>query len=139
MAVKVNSEIDQLNTTDTELIKLAGLHVYLEPDVDSSIEINDKTFKIVDDNFNKEKSGMDAMTVQNVASGEYHVVYMGTNAHGDYGMADIKTDVHLLTEATPQQLEDGKKYFEDMEKAFGAITSVSGNSLGGGISQLRRR
>ncbi|MBM7542919.1 hypothetical protein [Amphibacillus cookii] len=102
----MNSEIDQTQTTDAELIELAGLHVYLEPKFESIIEIDDKTFEVVNDNFNKVKSGMDAMTVQNVASGEYHVVYMGTNAHGEYGMADIKTDIHLLTEATPQQLKD---------------------------------
>ncbi|WP_017473827.1 SA1320 family protein, partial [Amphibacillus jilinensis] len=134
MAVKVNSELDQLNTTDADLIKLAGLYVYLLPKRHSTIEVNDKMFKIRNTNFNKEKSGMDAMTVQNVASGEYHVVYMGTNIHGKYAIADIKTDAHLLTEATPQQLKDGKKYFEDMEKAFGEITSASGNSLGGALA-----
>jgi hypothetical protein len=88
----------------------------------------------VDSNFNKEKSGMDAMTVQNVASGEYHVVYMGTNAHGKYGRADLITDIQLLTEATPQQLKDADSYFADMEKEFGEITSVGGNSLGGALA-----
>ncbi|UTR16137.1 hypothetical protein MM221_06145 [Salipaludibacillus sp. LMS25] len=126
----INSNI----TTDADLVELSGLHVYLTPEYDEILVVNNKDFRVVDDNFNEEKSGMDAMTVQNVASGEYHVVYMGTNAHGKYGMADLITDIQLLTEATPQQLKDADRYLADMEKEFGEITSVGGNSLGGALA-----
>jgi hypothetical protein len=132
--LEIENKINLDNTTDSDLVELAGLHVYLEPREDKVLVVNGKDFLVMDDNFNEEKSGMDAMTVQNVASGEYHVVYMGTNAHGKYGRADLITDIQLLTEATPQQLKDADSYLADMEKEFGEITSVGGNSLGGALA-----
>ncbi|UTR16139.1 hypothetical protein MM221_06155 [Salipaludibacillus sp. LMS25] len=128
------TEINSKNTTDADLVELSGLHVYLEYSESEVIKVNEKSFYVEHSNFNEEKSGMDAMTVQNVASGEYHVVYMGTNADGKYGMADLITDIQLLTEATPQQLKDADRYLADMEKEFGEITSLGGNSLGGALA-----
>ncbi|SDY17480.1 hypothetical protein SAMN05421736_101573 [Evansella caseinilytica] len=129
---QINSDV----TTDQDLIELAGLHVYMKLQKDDEIKVNGKPFIVRDSNIDKDKTGLDAITVQNLSSGEYHVVYMGTNVNGVYGNADLLTNVKLLTAPVPEQLEASDQYFLDMEKKYGEISSVAGNSLGGALANI---
>lgn len=56
------------------------------------------------------------------------IVYVGTNPKDK---RDIFTDAQLLSSFTPQQINDSLDYFDAMEKKYGKITSVTGNSLAG--------
>jgi hypothetical protein len=52
--LEIENKINLDNTTDADLVELAGLHGYLKPDVESSIKVSEKSFEIVD-NFSKGK------------------------------------------------------------------------------------
>ncbi|MCR6094985.1 hypothetical protein HXA31_13900 [Salipaludibacillus agaradhaerens] len=136
MTTDVKQVINTTITTDQDLVELAGLHAYLEYGKDQVFEVNEKVYRVRDSYFNEDPTGLDAMTIQNMTSGEYHIVYMGTNVHGKYGTADVVTDVKLLTAPVPAQLEGAEHYFVKMEQKYGEITSVTGNSLGGALANM---
>ncbi|WP_416148976.1 hypothetical protein ACM26V_22345 [Salipaludibacillus sp. HK11] len=108
-------EINSSTTSDQNLVELAGFHAYEQYKEDDVFEANGSSFIVHDDNFEEDSTGLDAMTVQNMNSGEYHVVYMGTDIHGKYGMEDLITNVNLLTPPVPEQLESADAYFSEMD------------------------
>ncbi|MDE5414230.1 hypothetical protein N7Z68_12685 [Alkalihalobacillus sp. MEB203] len=86
-------------TTDPELVQLAGLHAYLEHRELNRIEINKSEFLVYHTNYNH-PTGLDALTLQNVSTGEFIMAFVGTNVHAEHGMQDLKTNVRLLNEPT---------------------------------------
>ncbi|MDQ0233474.1 hypothetical protein [Metabacillus malikii] len=120
-------------TLDTDLVELAGYHAYLYPDEETIITVNSKQFVVVNTIFEHE-TGLDALTVQNLISNEYTIIYVGTDIEAVNGMQDLITDVQLLSKLTPEQIKAARKYFNNMEKEYGEISSITGNSLGGGLT-----
>ncbi|WP_416148978.1 SA1320 family protein [Salipaludibacillus sp. HK11] len=127
-------EINSSTTSDKNLVELAGFHVYEKYEKRDIVEVDGNSFIVRDDNFEKDSTGLDAMTVENIESGEYHIIFMGTDHKGKYGKEDLITNVNLLTSSVPEQLVNADEYFDKMEKEFGEISSVAGNSLGGALA-----
>ncbi|MBA4537637.1 hypothetical protein H1Z61_10960 [Bacillus aquiflavi] len=119
-------------TDDKDLVELAGYHAYREYSEQQKIIVNGKKFKVVHTNYNH-PTGLDALTVKNVKTGEYTVVYVGTDIHAENGKQDLITDIQFLSDLTPEQIKEARKYFNEMDKEFG-ISSICGNSLGGGLT-----
>ncbi len=92
----VSQQIEINGTTDMELVQLSGLHAYLEYDRGSYFKIDSKEFEVIDTEYNH-LTGLDALTVQNLATGEYTVVFVGTDVESKYGMQDVKTNIQLVT------------------------------------------
>ncbi|WP_191557769.1 SA1320 family protein [Metabacillus idriensis] len=131
--VKVN-EVNGVDSTisDKDLVELAGYHAYRSFDVDETITVNGRNYTVVNTKYNQ-KSGLDALTVQNYETGEYTVVYVGTNPSQKQ---DLLTDFQLMSDLTPAQIADARAYFNEMDKKYqraGGIKSMSGNSLGGAL------
>lgn len=118
---------DSGKTNDSDLVELAGYHAYVVKNLDRKIKVNGKDFEVLNV-LNDPDTGLDAMTVQNKGTGEVSVVYVGTDTNS---AEDIITDLHLVNSTPPLQLEEGLNYFNDMEKEYGEIRSIAGNSLGG--------
>lgn len=129
------NEISSL-TNHKDLVELAGLQSYKikESDRFHFIKVNNKQYQIVNIIGPKEnKTGLNAMTVQNVDTSEYTVVFQGTQVKGKYGMRDMVTDIQLLGSAEPQQVKAARAYFDRMNEKYG-VHSVCGNSLGGALA-----
>ncbi|MBU9720568.1 MULTISPECIES: SA1320 family protein [Bacillaceae] len=130
--------VNKLNTTsDPELVKLAGLYAYLERSIGDRILIDNSTFRVVDTNYDH-PTGLDALTLQNVDTGEFIITYVGTNLDAKYGILDLYTNVKLLNGPTPPQLQAANDYFlqmqAELEKSGHEISYVCGNSLGGALA-----
>jgi hypothetical protein len=122
--------LDSQHVNDIDLVELAGLHAYKMKRGLNFITVNGKKFEVM--NVIKDfDTGLDAFTVQNTITKDYTVVYVGTDTES---IQDIKTDLKLLRSTPPAQLTKGLSYFDEMEKMYGPISSISGNSLGGGIA-----
>lgn len=122
--------LDNEHAYDINLIELAGFHAYRPESLVGLIIVNGTEFEVMNVITDIE-IGLDAFTVQNTNTGDYTVVYVGTDPNSS---EDIKTDLKLLRDTPPAQLEEGLKYFDDMETKFGPISSITGNSLGGGTA-----
>lgn len=131
-----NNTINNQKLSDVDLVELAGFHAYRPVRKDKVISVNEKDFEIMDV-ITHSISGLDAFTVKNTVTvngketAEYGIIYVGTDPKS---IQDIKTDLKLLRDTPPAQLEKGLKYFDDMVGKFGPISSISGNSLGGGVA-----
>ncbi|MCL1630782.1 hypothetical protein M3N64_02280 [Sporolactobacillus sp. CPB3-1] len=126
-------------TNHKDLVELAGFQSYKikEGERYRFIKVNDKKYQIVSIIGPKEnKTGLDAMTVQNVDTGEYTVVFQGTQVRGKYGMHDMITDIQLLGSTEPEQVKAARAYFDRMNKKYG-VHSVCGNSLGGALANVQ--
>ncbi|MGM0753192.1 MAG: SA1320 family protein [Bacillota bacterium] len=129
--VNVNTE-----TTDRDLVELAGLHAYSEINRFDIIKVNGKAFKVLDVNF-LDDTGLDAFTVRNESTKEITIVYVGTDAAAENGKQDLLTDVQLLSDQTLPQLEASAEYLNRIQKEYineGGVSSVTGNSLGGPLA-----
>ncbi|MFA9457782.1 SA1320 family protein [Halalkalibacter sp. AB-rgal2] len=127
-------QITMNRTSDRELVQMGGLHAYLEHEEGSSITIENRDFEVIHTEYNH-PTGLDALTVQNLETGEYTVVFVGTDVESKYGMQDVKTNVQLLTGPTPAQLEAGVAYVESVQVELGIeVESLAGNSLGGSLA-----
>ncbi len=117
---KANEIVSSTNHKD--LVELAGLKAYKvkESHRYHFIKVNNKQYQIVNIIGPKEnKTGLNAMTVQNVDTGEYTVVFQGTQIKGKYGMRDMITDIQLLNSAEPEQLKAARTYFDRMNEKYG--------------------
>ncbi|MRX73936.1 hypothetical protein GJU40_17525 [Bacillus lacus] len=130
-------KISKDSTTDQELVQLAGLHAYLEYENDHKIDIEGKEFLVYNTNYDH-PTGLDALTLKNENTGEFIIAFVGTDAHAEYGMQDLKTNVKLLNGVTPPQLQEANAYFQSMQaelaKSGHEISYVCGNSLGGALA-----
>lgn len=130
MSAPQKSQFD--SSTHPNLVELAGYHAYNNYDTDDTFIVNDVDFVVIDTLYGHE-SGLDALTVMNIESEEITVVYVGTDAKQ---FQDIKTDVQLLSDLTPEQIQAARSYFDKINiqyKDNGGVTSITGNSLGGAL------
>ncbi|WP_018934395.1 SA1320 family protein [Gracilibacillus lacisalsi] len=116
-------------TSDSDLVELSGYHAYIEQRELNHININGTEYEVVNTNY-KDTAGLDAITVQNLSTQEYTIVYVGTDKDQ---LEDLLTDAYLLSSTDVPQLTAAKKYYENMDKQYG-IDSVTGNSLGGALA-----
>src|SRR5699024_8766606 len=114
-------------THDKDLVQLAGYHAYKRYENPKKIEVDGKKFKVIDTIYDTD-SGLDALTVQNVKSGELTIVYVGSQQIKEDWLG---TNAKLLSDTPPAQIEAAQKYFDDVTKEFGEVSSVTGNSLAG--------
>src|SRR5690625_548310 len=125
---------------DRDLVQLAGYHAYKKHKFEDEIHVNGKVFIVENTEYDTE-SGLDALAVKNVTpltkdgdenlDGEIIVVFVGSDQiKGDW----IDTNINLIGEAEPAQLVAAKEYFKDVEDAYGTVSSVTGNSLGGALA-----
>ncbi|GAE94918.1 hypothetical protein JCM21714_4118 [Gracilibacillus boraciitolerans JCM 21714] len=119
----------KMNSSDTDLVELAGYRAYLKHEADDIIEVNGNEYEVVNDNYNN-PTGLDAFTVQNLDTFDFTVVFVGTDVKQ---LEDVKTDIFLLSDTNVPQLEAAKLYYEEMDKKYG-VDSVTGNSLGGALA-----
>ncbi|UOQ94676.1 hypothetical protein MUO14_06935 [Halobacillus shinanisalinarum] len=126
MGVSTSTSEDMIKpvTSDRDLVELSGYSAYLKHELRSTLTVNGKDFVVKDVNYD-DPTGMDAITVQNIETKEYTIVYTGT---GD--KQDVITDAKLLGDIPPVQLEHAVDYYNEMDEKYG-ISSVSGNSLAG--------
>lgn len=136
-------EIPTINVThdDKDLVQLAGYHAYKEYEKDDEIQVNGKVF-LVEHVVNDPSTGLDALTVRNITplteggnenhDGELIIVYVGSDQLvGDW----INTNINLIGETEPAQLEAAVAYFDYIEEELEEeISSVTGNSLGGALA-----
>ncbi|TCP24902.1 hypothetical protein EV207_1225 [Scopulibacillus darangshiensis] len=122
----------ELINNDKDLVELAGYHAYKTPARDKKIVVNGYNYRVIDINYNG-RGGLDALTVVNTSTDDISIVFVGTADN-----KDKITDAQLLSDVPPAQIKAAKKYFNDMknkyEKNGHRITSVTGNSLGGGLA-----
>lgn len=112
-ALDVKSHIN-----DTDLVEIAGFHAYEKMNRRDSFSVNGKQFKVVHV-IKDPRTGFDAFTVQNttVVDGEEitetTIVYAGTD---NKSAQDLKTDLNLLGDTPPAQLEKGLWYLNEVKK-----------------------
>jgi YD repeat-containing protein len=124
---------------DKDLVQLAGYHAYKKYEKNDEIQVNGKVFLVINV-INDSATGLDALTVRNTTvydkngnlseernyDGELVIVYVGSDqVLGDW----INTNINLIGDTEPAQLEAANAYFDEMEQAFGKISSVTGNFL----------
>lgn len=120
------------SSTHPNLVELAGYHAYNNYDIDDTLVVNDVDFVVIDTLYEHE-SGLDALTVVNKKTKEITIVYVGTDKNQ---FQDLKTDVQLLSDLTPEQIQAARLYFDKMNKEYmdsGGVSSITGNSLGGAL------
>ena len=118
------------DTNDKDLVELAGYHSYVHYDIDEIFKVNEKKFRVLDTIYNTD-SGLDALTVQNVKTKELTVVFVGSEQMDtDW----IGTNTKLLSDAPPIQIQEAKAYFNQVNKEMGEVSSISGNSLAGALT-----
>ncbi|MGM9956102.1 MAG: SA1320 family protein [Peribacillus sp.] len=117
-------------TDDNDLVELAGYHSYVHYDIDEVFKVNEKKFRVIDTIYNTD-TGLDALTVQNVKTRELTVVFVGSEQMDtDW----IGTNTKLLSDAPPAQVREAVAYFEHINDEVGEVSSVSGNSLAGALT-----
>lgn len=127
------SKVNKLKyTSDKDLVELAGFQVYKKYDEGKKLVVNRNKYWVMDTSYNN-PNGLDAMTVQNVETGEYTVVFQGTQIKAKYGMQDLVTDIQLLGSTEPEQVKAARAYFDRMNEKY-SVRSVCGNSLGGALA-----
>lgn len=128
--VKGLSSENKYQTKDQDLVQLAGYHAYQKYDLADKITINEIEFEVLNTKYDTD-SGLDALTVENVNTKELTVVFVGSEqTDKDWKQTNSK----LLNRVPPAQLVDAQKYFDEVNKNFGKVSSVTGNSLGGALA-----
>ncbi|MBC1613067.1 hypothetical protein HB937_06800 [Listeria welshimeri] len=117
----------KLRTPDTDLIELSGKWVYQHPIVDRKLRVNGTIYQVKAGEYNK-ASGLDYMVVENQTTGEISMVFEGTQ-----GTQDFLTDGTLPGSIPNTQLREANAAYKNQSQKYN-IKNVSGNSLGGGLS-----
>ncbi|MFZ0578221.1 MAG: hypothetical protein WAM41_12025 [Psychrobacillus psychrotolerans] len=118
------------NTNDKDLVELAGYHAYKHYLDYQSIQVNGKKFDVIDTRYDT-SSGLDALTIQNFETKELSIVFVGSEQlDKDW----LETNTTLIGKVPPQQILDAKTYYQQMNDKYGPISSVSGNSLAGALT-----
>ncbi len=118
-----------LETNHDDLMDLASRWSY-----DGSIEdwewipVNGTKFSVLDA-VHDPVTGLDAFTFQNTNTLEVTVAFQGTQ-----GRTDAMMDAALLLPGVPAQYGAAEAYVRRMQAKYGAVGSVCGNSLGGGLA-----
>ncbi|ALC87787.1 hypothetical protein AM499_19735 [Bacillus sp. FJAT-22090] len=124
------NNVTRPNTNDRDLVELAGYHAYQKYEVNDILQVNGKEFYVIHTLYDT-SSGLDALTIQNFETKELSVVFVGSEQlDKDW----IGTNTKLLSDVPPAQIHDAKAYFQQMNNKYGDISSVSGNSLAGALT-----
>ncbi|MBM7702326.1 SA1320 family protein [Metabacillus iocasae] len=121
---------------DKDLVELAGYQAYTHPTKFTKFYVNDNEYRVLNTRY-EDPTGLDAMTIVNTDTKEISIVYVGTDKSAKYGNQDILTDIQLLSDLTLDQLTAAQDYYSEMNEKYasvGGVTSVAGNSLGGGLA-----
>ncbi|KYG27635.1 SA1320 family protein [Alkalihalobacillus trypoxylicola] len=132
--MKMSYDITPKQNIDKELIRLAGYHAYENIRLDSEIKINNSIYRTVDTSYfidTLNPTGLDALTVQNLDTGEYIVVYQGSSQIKEDW---LETNTKLLSNLEPAQFVAAQDYFDSIEETFGEVSYVTGNSLAGALA-----
>src|SRR5699024_12538123 len=73
----------------------------------------------------RRSSELEALTVQNMKTGEYSIVYVGSQDIIDDW---ILTNPMLLSDTPPQQIQDAIDYYDWVNDKIGEVSSITGNS-----------
>src|SRR5690625_1392502 len=118
----------QQGTTEQDLLQLAGHYAYKYKTYNTRdiISVNNSNYII--ENIHRDKdTGLDAMTVENLFTGERIVVFVGSEQlYQDW----LLTNGMLPGKIPPGQLDAARQYYLDMSKEK-EVSYVIGNSLGG--------
>ena len=118
-----------VSTSDPHLVRLAGYYAYIGLKNRQLFQVEDTTYLVKDIHF-EPRTGLDALTVENLETNEFIIVYVGTNAEQ---IQDLITDAYLLSDKPVPQLVAAQKYYERMDAKYG-VNTVTGNSLGGALA-----
>lgn len=128
--MSIVSNVTSPNTNDQDLVELAGYHSYIHYEKGEIVKVNEKKYKVINTSYNTE-SGLDALTVQNDVTKEFTVVFVGSEQlDKDW----LGTNSKLLSDVPPAQINDAKEYFDRVNNEIGKVSSVSGNSLAGALT-----
>src|SRR5690554_2531248 len=105
-------------TSDSHLVKLAGYHAYMGHIIHDDIQIDETRYEVIDTHKDSH-TGLDALTVENLETNEFIIVYVGTNAEQ---IQDLITDAYLLSDKPVPQLVAAQKYYERMDAKYGVNT-----------------
>ncbi|MBF2356218.1 hypothetical protein IA811_00700 [Listeria welshimeri] len=117
----------KVKTPDTDLIELSGKWVYKHPKKGHRLDVNNTVYIVKEGEYDK-SSGLDYMIVENTTTGEISMVFEGTQ-----GTQDFLTDGTLPGSIPNTQLREADAAYKNQSQKY-AIKNVSGNSLGGGLS-----
>ncbi|MBF2677374.1 SA1320 family protein [Listeria welshimeri] len=117
----------KVKTPDTDLIELSGKWVYKHPKKGHRLDVNNTVYIVKEGEYDK-SSGLDYMIVENTTTGEISMVFEGTQ-----GTQDFLTDGTLPGSIPNTQLREANAAYKNQSQKY-AIKNVSGNSLGGGLS-----
>ena len=127
-----NNHVSYSTASDKDLVELAGYHAYRHYKVDENIEVNGNEFSVINTEYNND-SGLDALTVRNLDSNELTIVFVGSEqVKEDW----LDTNLKLLSDIPPAQLKDAVKYFEEVNNKYGKVSSLTGNSLAGALTNV---
>ncbi|SHN24400.1 SA1320 family protein [Gracilibacillus kekensis] len=128
--IKLKKNVTLNNSSDSDLVELAGYQAYIINENTRIITVNDSKYRVLNTKEDR-NTGLNAHTVMNLnTENEVTVVFVGTDATQ---IEDIKTDFFLLSDTNVPQLEAARLYYEEMDKKYG-VDSVTGNSLGGALA-----
>lgn len=121
-------------TSDQDLVQLSGYTIYRHPRKSLRMKINENSYLVLHSTYDDpHTSGLDAMTVKDLKTGDIAIIYEGTQdePHDE----DIKTDAGLvLDDQASAQFGQAEVYYKKMEQIYGNIDHVAGNSLGGALA-----
>ncbi|WP_051359401.1 SA1320 family protein [Paucisalibacillus globulus] len=124
------------STIDKDLVELAGKHAYLHPNRPDTIKVNGNNYKVL--NVNKDsETGLDAFVIKNVNDKNNEnliIVYVGSEQIVEDWLL---TNGKLPSDLAPEQIDQihaAREYFKEVEEELGKVTHVTGNSLGGALS-----
>lgn len=117
-----------VETTHDDLMDLGSRWSYADLARKVEVPVNGKKFTVVHVRVD-EFTGLDAYTFENAATGELTIGFQGTD-----GALDVLADATLITSLTPAQYAAADRYVDAVERNLGPVSSVCGNSLGGGLA-----
>ena len=115
-------------TTHDDLMDLGSRVSYQQLARRAEVWVNGKRFTVERVEMDK-VTGLDAYTFRNDATGELTIGFQGTA-----GALDVLADALLVTSLTPAQFAAADRYVDAVERDVGPVSSVCGNSLGGGLA-----
>ncbi len=115
----------------SDLMDLASRYAYRDPEkMITGTVLEGGVYEVVHQ-IHDSSTGLDAYTFENTETHELTIAYVGTA-----GGTDVLQDAQLVPPMTPAQYRAAEQYYKDVsnDPALGPVTSVCGNSLGGGLA-----
>lgn len=116
-------------TTHDDLMDLASRSAYDKNlAVGAGEFVNGREFHVLEIKSDA-PTGLDAILFENTDTGELTIAFQGTD-----GWRDWVADLSLATSATDAQFPAAVAYLDDVTARRGAVSTVTGNSLGGALA-----